>query len=238
MFGTLARRTRRTWERWRQRRATAKLSQASIGAGCTIDPSVQVLGWRQVRIGDNVIIGEDCWLNVNDRTAESPGIVIGNHSFIGRRNFFTSGRRLQIGAYCLTGLDCHFLGSDHVHASPFAPYVSTGSTCDGIIEVGPNCWFGASVIVLKNVRIGCGSIIGAGAVVTRDIPPFSIAAGTPARVLKRFDVALNEWVPIESWSAEAEARLPAEADYLAELVKTHPHPKLPRIASSSLHGGL
>ena len=232
----------RTVRRWlRRRRATKdarRWRRVNLGAHTVIDPTVQVLGWRHVRIGHHTVVGEHTWLNVNAREADEPGIVIGSNCFLGRRNFLNSGALIRLGDYCLTGVDCHFLGSDHEHRTPFAPYVTTGNTRDGIIEVGANCWFGASVTVLKNVRIGFGSIIGAGAIVTRDVPPFSMAMGNPARVLKRFDVKRSEWVSIEAWSQEAETALPDEADYLAQLVKNHPSLKLPRLASGHHHGDL
>ena len=180
----------------------------------------------------------DVWINVNDRESDSPAVVIGNSCFIGRRNFLSSGARIQLGDYCLTGVDCHFLGADHVYTNPFVPYVSTGTTLDEVIEIGANCWLGASVTVLAGVRIGFGSIIGAGAVVTRDVPPFSVAVGNPACVIKRFDVGLNQWVPAGELSAQKASQLPSESEYLAALMKTHPAVKGPRVASSKTFGDL
>lgn len=228
--------------RWLNKRRVAndvrRWRAANLGARTVIDPSVQIIGWRNVRIGEGSVISEGAWINVNDRDGAEPAIVIGNNCFLGRRNFLSSGKRIRIGDYCLTGIDCHFLGADHLHSTPYTPYVAAGTTSGGVIDIGPNCWLGASVTVLKDVRIGFGSIIGAGAVVTRDVPPFSTAVGNPARVIKRFDAVRNEWLPGAALSAEAEARIPAESDYLAELVKNHPALKLPRLASGHIHGDL
>lgn len=229
---------KRWLRRWSAAKDARRWRRVNLGAHTVIDPSAQVLGWRNVRIGERCVISEATWINVNDRENTDFAILIGNHCFIGRRNFLSSGKRIRIGDYCLTGVDCHFLGADHLHHTPYAPYSATGTTFDGVIDIGPNCWFGASVTVLKDVRIGFGSIIGAGAIVTHSVPPYSIAVGNPARVLKRFDATRNEWVPADAWSAEAEAQIPAEADYLAHLVKNHPTLKLPRLASGHLHGDL
>lgn len=232
----------RMFTRWmNRRRATRDASRwrkVNLGAHARLDPTVQVLGWRQTRIGERTVIGEATWLNVNDRESTEIGILIGKNCFIGRRNFFNSGKRIRLGDYCLTGIDCHFHGSDHQHQTPFAPYITTGNTLDGIIDVGANCWFGASVSVMKNVRIGFGSIIGAGAMVTRDLPPYSLAVGNPARILKRFDADRNEWVALEEWTPAAEAQIPSEADYLAHLVQHHPAVKIPAITSGHIHGDL
>lgn len=229
---------RRWLHRWRAARDARRWRRVNLGAHSVIDPSAQILGWRNVRIGQRCVISEATWINVNDRENTDCAVHIGSHCFIGRRNFLSSGKRIRIGDYCLTGVDCHFLGADHLHHTPYVAYLTTGTTLDGVIDIGPNCWFGASVTVLKNVRIGFGSIIGAGAVVTRDVPPFSVAVGNPARVLKRFDPMRDAWVLAEEWTGEAEAALPAEADYLAYLVQNHPSIKLPRSASGHVHGDL
>jgi acetyltransferase-like isoleucine patch superfamily enzyme len=55
----------------------------------------------------------------------------------------------------------------------------------GTVVIGNDCWIGAGVIIMPNVKIGESSIVGAGSVVTKDVPPFTIVAGTPARELKK-----------------------------------------------------
>ncbi len=228
-------------QRWWQSRKRLRVEQhrtANIGLNSTVDRTVQVLGWANVRIGRHSVISEHTWLNVNRREQDTPRIVIGDFCFIGRRNFLSAADHIRIGDYCLTGVDCHFLGADHIHTTPFAPYVTTRTTEGGAIDVGPNCWFGASVTVLKGVRIGFGSIIGAGSIVTRDVPPWSTAVGNPARVLRRFHAGKNVWMPIDEWDAEAEALVPTESAYLEALRKSHPHVKLPRVASGHSYGDL
>jgi lipopolysaccharide O-acetyltransferase len=64
------------------------------------------------------------------------------------------------------------------------------------VHIGNNVWLGENVCVLKGVHIGDNSIIGASSVVTKSIPANSIAIGTPARVVKQYDAALKEWVPV------------------------------------------
>lgn len=223
-------------QRRRAAAETARWKAANLGLGSWLAPDVQVLGWKNVRIGPATIISEGTWLNVNDRASDAASILIGANCFIGRRNFLSSGQLVKIGDYCLTGVDCHFLGADHIHTTPFVPYIVTGTTPGGAIEIGPNCWLGSSVTVLKGLHIGFGSIIGAASVVTRNIPPMSIAAGNPARVLKRFDVRQNVWVAAGDFAAEAD--LPAEADYLARLRASHPFIRGPRLASSALFGDI
>lgn len=228
---------------WLQRRRAASSEAAAIrawraahcGPGVWLDPTVQVLGWRRVRIGAHSIISEGGWLNVNDRDADEPVIVIGASCFLGRRNFLSAGSLIEIGDYCLTGVDCHFLGSDHVFSSPFVPYLMSGTTDGGHIRIGANCWLGASVTVLKGVSIGYGSIIGAGSVVKSDVPPMSIAVGNPARLVRRFDLPTQTWVRAEEYM---ESAIPDEAAYLAQLKEQWPVIRGPRVASGYVQGDL
>ena len=227
----------RKFLRRRQKRLHLQRMRAeALAPGAHVSASVQVLGWNRVRIGIKSVIGDDGWLNVNDRRPDSPAIVIGNFAFIGRRNIFNAGLEIRIGDYCMTGADCHFNGSDHAISNPFAPYYAEASTADKSIHVGPNCWFGSSVIILKGVAIGHGSIIGAGSIVTKSLPPFSMSIGSPARVIRRYDPLAKEWV--DSLTPEAEKALPDEEAYLAQLKRDFPAPRLPVIAADSSLGDL
>jgi len=203
------------------------------GTNTYIHSSVQVIGWKHVKIGDNSIISEDTWINVNHRQPDIFSIKIGNNCFIGRRNFLNSGGDLEINDYCLTGPDCCFLGSDHVYDSPFTPYIATGATKSSI-KIGVNCWLGAHVNVLKNVSIGYGSVIGASTLVNRNIPPFSLVVGNPCRIIKRFDISRNAWVDLKDYHEDYERFMPTESKYLAILKKNHPKVYLPFLASSKI----
>jgi acetyltransferase-like isoleucine patch superfamily enzyme len=239
MLGALANWTHR-YRRWRHRRGldrkVSALRQSRLGPHTCLDESVQVLGWEYVQIGHHTMIGADTWINVNNRVGNELELVIGDNCFLGRRNFLNAGARLVIGDYCLTGPDCHFLGADHKIDNPFIPYITSGATQDGVIEVGPNCWFGSSVTVLKNVRIGFGCVMGAGAIITRDVPPCSLVIGAPARVVKRFDLRTGAWVKAEDFSPESESLLPSTESYLAGLREKFPVINGPRQALGKAFG--
>ena len=213
------------------------IKKKNIGNNSYVDPSVQVLGWKNVRIGQNSIISEDTWININHRES-GISLTIGDNCFIGRRNFLSTGQLIEIKDYCLTAPDCKFLGSNHIYSSPFVPYITSGTTQDGVIEIGTNCWLGAGVTVLMGVKIGYGSVIGAATVVNRNIPPFSVVVGNPCKVVKRYDVRLQSWVNAKEYSDESDQYLPSESEYLKILKKTHYNPKGVLIASSKLFGEL
>ena len=210
--------------------------RTSVGRGSYIDPTVQLIGARNVRVGSDCVIGEGSWINVNHRTAHEARISIGDKSLIGRRNFISSGASIDIAPFCLTGADCSFVGADHVTHDPTTPYAATGATDVAVISVGANCWFGGGALVLGNVAIGMGSVIGARSVILRDIPPFSVVVGTPARVIRRFGFAQREWVDIVSFTEEDEASIPEVAAYLAQLKTNAAEFKLPRKAAGYRRG--
>jgi acetyltransferase-like isoleucine patch superfamily enzyme len=210
----------------------------TVGRDSYIHPSVQILGVAHVVIGDNTCISEDTWLNVNQRAKGHVAISIGSNCFIGRRNFFSSGAEIRIGNYVLTTVDCKFIGSSHVVDDPLVPYLASGTTTHGRICVGANCFFGVGSMVLGSVTIGHGSVIGAGALVADDVPPFSMVVGNPARQLRRYSFPRKSWVDIGSFSEEDAASIPDEAAYVALLEERHPKIHLPLIAAGSSHGDL
>ena len=209
-----------------------------VGDHTFIDKTVNVYGWQHVNIGENSLIGEMTWLNVNHREPGFDHIKIGDHCYIGRRNLISSAKQVVIKDYVMTSNDCKFLGSNHLFQDPMMPYISTGTTSTDSMYIGVNVWVGASAIVLGRVTIGHGSIIGAGSVVTKDIPPFSIAAGNPCQVIKRYDPRQKKWIKIGDFDKSMEAQLPGEEEYLSLLKKNKPTIVMPVYAATSAKGDL
>ena len=206
--------------------------RSNVGKRSYVDPSVHVCGWHNVRIGKYSSIGQDTWINVNYRAKDKISIIIGDNCKIGRRNFFTSGELIRLGDYCASSIDCRFLGAEHIYSSPFKIYISADVTQGGHIDIGPNCFLGAGVTILKGVKMGYGCVIGAATVVNCDIPPLSLVVGNPCKVIKRFDVKLRRWVKAEEYNKEHDQYLMSEEEYL-EGLKREPQNKSPRLLSSS-----
>jgi acetyltransferase-like isoleucine patch superfamily enzyme len=114
--------------------------------------------------GGNVLIGENTFISSFVNIS-----AVGN-VHIGRNVMLANGCRIETGTHGFTDLE---------HPMKEQPAKSCG------IRIEDDCWLGAGVKVLDNVRIGHGSVIGAGSVVTKDLPPYSIAAGVPARLIKK-----------------------------------------------------
>lgn len=203
-----------------------------IGRKSFVHRSVQVLGERNVMVGDNSVLSQDTWLNVNHRSSDGVAIRIDNDCFIGRRNFFSSGRAVHVKSFVLTANDCHFLGSTHIVDDPMRPVIATGTTATDTIVVGANSFIGAGARIIGNVHIGHGCVVGAGSTVVDDVPPFSLAVGSPARVRRRFSVPKAAWVPASEFSSADAAAIPPETEYIRHL-KTFGHHRMPYIAAGS-----
>lgn len=221
-----------------QRIFGSKRPRPIIGRRSFVDPSVQFIGCEHIAIGNRCIISEGCWFNVNDRSGKSPVIVIEDHCIISRRTFMSSGRSIRIGAYSLIGNESSFLGADHDFGDPFMPYLIAPAVSGESIVVGANCWMGTACTVLKGVHIGHGCVIGARSLLTKSIPPLSVAVGNPARVIKRFRVAEKKWVSIAEWTPEDEATIPSEEIYLARLREKHEWVSMPYIVGGSWFGNI
>jgi acetyltransferase-like isoleucine patch superfamily enzyme len=199
----------------------------AMGAGACLDRSVHVIGARAVRVARNSVVSEGTWLNVNDIREGEFSIDIRENCFVGKRNFFSSGRKIELMPYTLTAVDCKFIGSSHVVTDPYVPVLTSGTTADWNIRIGVNCFLGAGVAVIGNVSIGHGCVIGALSMVTSDIPPFSMAVGNPARVIKRFSHTTRAWVAVDSFSEAEVGQIPDESAYLRQLADAFGDTRMP-----------
>ena len=120
----------------------------------------------------------------------SKSMYFGSHVFIGRGACIAASAGFYVGNYVLIGPEFCVMGGDHNfhEAGKLMWNVTTGGINLPVV-VEDDVWIGARVTLLKGVRIGRGSVLGAGSVVTRSVPAYSVAAGNPCRVLHpRFSV--------------------------------------------------
>lgn len=129
------------------------------------------------QFGKNINIGRKVYLG------DFSNIRLGNHSSLGA-NFRMHQARVEIGNYVMTAEDVLVLGGGHRYADLDTPMVLQGEYPITRLTVEDDVWIGRrSIILAKNITIGRGAIIGAGAVVTKNVPPYSIVAGNPAKII-------------------------------------------------------
>lgn len=136
-------------------------------------------GNHGIFLGENVLVGRSTVLSCKDGD-----ISIGDNTNIAMSCFIQSARTVTIGRKVLFGAYCYVIGGgDHASDRTDIPVMDQGQIIRGI-NIEDHVWLGADAKVVDGVRIGRDAIIGAGAVVNRDVPAWSIAAGVPARVLR------------------------------------------------------
>lgn len=138
---------------------------------------------RNVNIYQNVVLYDNVYLdnNVEIRNNSNQLISIQSRCSINRNTVI--GGTVSIGVGCRIGPNCNIFGSNHIFSDINKPIYEQGLSSIGI-GIGAHCWIGAGVIILDGITIGDGCIIGAGSVVTKSLPPFSIAVGNPCKVIK------------------------------------------------------
>lgn len=124
-------------------------------------------------------------------------LVIGNNTKIGQ--FFKADvyTEVKIGDDCLLASNIYILTVMHsMNPEITASYVEQPMLIPKRVEICDGAWIGERVSILPGVTIGKKSIIGTGAVVTKDIPEYSIAVGNPARVIKQWNFNLKKWIRV------------------------------------------
>jgi len=184
------------WNQYRDQENKRRFKTSVIDSGCCIDSSSE--------IGENSHILSHCIIN---------GSKIGNYSYISQRSLI---QNTTIGNYCCISHEviCG-LGRHPLEMFSVSPLFYRNKNTFGLqivedrtdfhdylpIEIGNDIWIGARAIILDGVIIGDGAVIACGSVVTKDVPPYAIVAGVPAKVIKfrASDVLAEQWIQSEWW---------------------------------------
>ncbi|MCW2997811.1 MAG: acyltransferase [Solirubrobacterales bacterium] len=167
---------------WVRARIHWELAQREAFARWPVHGNVleALLGGR-LEIGPQVLLEPGVWLTC-------PGtarITIGGGTFLNLNVQVAAVELVEIGEHCMFANGCFITDGNHCFDDPEVPVPWQGFTTKGPTRVGDNVWCGANVVITSGVTIGERCVIGANSVVTTDIPPFSIAAGAPAKVLRQ-----------------------------------------------------
>ena len=175
----------------------------SIGKSVNIQHFVELIGTPNIEIGNEVSLLKGVQINalghpnnrvqIKDRVRLERGVdirslydthlIIDENAYIGPYVVIAGTGDIRIGKNCLIAPHCGIFANNHIFDDPTLPIEEQGLIRKGIV-IEDDCWLGHNVTILDGVIVGKGSIIGAGSVVNKNIPPFSIAVGTPARIIK------------------------------------------------------
>jgi acetyltransferase-like isoleucine patch superfamily enzyme len=160
-------------------------SHIRLGNGVYLDQGVYLHACPNgIEIGEGTFVMHHAELHVyNFRNMPHSGICIGRNCLISEFNVLRGQGGIIIGDNVYTAPLVQMLAVDHVYDDPTRPIIEQGITAKGIV-VEDNAWIGAGAIITDGVRVGKGAVVGAGAVVVEDVPPHTVVAGVPAKVVK------------------------------------------------------
>lgn len=153
--------------------------------------NVQIYGEQFISVLNNVYIGSGTAITA---FPEHPGdlrnkIIIGNDCMIGTNCHITAINGIYIGDGLRTGMNVLISDNGHGNTSDVKTLMLNPNLrpifSKGPIKIGRNVWIGEKASIMAGVTIGDGAVIGANAVVTHDVPPYSIVAGCPAKIIKQ-----------------------------------------------------
>lgn len=161
----------------------------SVGDRLNLQGAVpQILGEGRIVIGNDVTVGNHCTWDLAYSLGGRPELIIGDRVSVNYRCTLSIAKSLTIGSDTMIAGNVKIYDNISHPVSPARRSMHSRITADEAtpVVIGQNCWLGMSSIILRGVSIGDNSIVAAGAVVTKSVPPNTIVAGNPAVVVKTF----------------------------------------------------
>jgi acetyltransferase-like isoleucine patch superfamily enzyme len=146
---------------------------------------LEALREGRLELGAGVLLEPDVWIT-------APGdarVRIGAGTFLNLGVMVAALELVEIGDHCMFANGCFITDADHRFDDPERPVTWQGFRSKGPTRIGDNVWCGANVVITSGVTVGERCVIGANSVVNADLPPYSIAVGAPARVIRQVTYA-------------------------------------------------
>jgi acetyltransferase-like isoleucine patch superfamily enzyme len=142
---------------------------------------LEALDEGRLKVGAGTLFEPGCWITM----APEARVTIGEGCFLNKNTMLAAQTEIEIGDHTMFANGCFIGDAEHRYDDPEVPITWQGFTSRGPVRIGDNCWFGVNCVVTSGITVGERCVIGANSVVTKDLEPGSIAAGAPAKVLKR-----------------------------------------------------
>ena len=134
--------------------------------------------YRDARVGKSFHVGQSVSIG--------SGFIAGDYVYVGPQSQLPP--HVHVGHYSSLSAHVAIVGSDHNYDNPGVPIVFSGRPPSCVTTIGADVLIGHGAILLRGITIGNGAVVGAGSVVTKDVPPYAIVVGLPAKILRyRFD---------------------------------------------------
>lgn len=156
----------------------------SFGEHSVLALPIRLAGVSGMTIGSHVYVGAGSWLQILSQGGGSGRLVIGDGTRISGAVVITVAREVTLGRAVLMAKNVYISDHSHAHDDPDLPIVDQGITGIAPVHIGDGAWLGQGVVVTPGVTIGAGCVVGANSVVTTDLPPRTLAVGSPARIVR------------------------------------------------------
>ncbi len=166
---------------------------AYLGATASFMRPFRIEGKSHIRIGEKSFFQRGAWLFCAPLDGENPELEIGDRCVFGYNNHISCIRHVVIGDDILTANNVYISDNIHGYENIDQPVLAQGVIFKKAVHIGSGSWIGENAAII-GVNIGKNCVIGANAVVTRDIPDYSVAAGVPARIIRQYDTVAKRWV--------------------------------------------
>jgi acetyltransferase-like isoleucine patch superfamily enzyme len=169
-----------------------KLRLGSIGAGSKLLQPI-ITGGKRIFIGRNVYIRKHTWLAADPVTGDANcRLIIGDGTYIGNFCHIYATSKIEIGKKVLLADRVYLSDNMHAYENIQLPVMDQPVKQLSPVVLKDGCWLGENVCVIGAI-IGKNSVVGANAVVTKDIPDYCVAAGSPAKIIKRYNPSAGSW---------------------------------------------
>ena len=180
--------------------ALIRTSAGKIDEGSKIHPPFHANNIKGLYIGKKCSVQSYGWIDcVSEYAGQklSPRIEIGDNTYIGHRVHIIACLEMKIGKNVVIADGVYIADNNFDFEDISVPVMKSPLKIPGPIVIEDEAWLGEGVSVMPNVTIGKHSVIGANSVVTKSIPPYSVAVGVPARIIKCFNKESGQWETVE-----------------------------------------
>lgn len=164
--------------------ALVRARVSALGVGSTIHPPATLYNPKVIAIGAGTVVREHAWLNGGRAQGAKVVLKIGDGCYIGRFSHINAAEGVTIEDRVLIADRVYISDIDHEYRKPGVPVIQQGVRAKGPVLLKSGCWIGAGAVILSGVTVGRNAVVAANAVVTKDVPDFTVVGGIPAKVLK------------------------------------------------------
>ena len=184
------------------------IKPAQLGRNSFIAPPFRISNSKALSIGNDTRIGQYAFLvlcSEHNQHAYHPQLSIGDHVRIGNDLFVGCQNKITIGDHVLVSSRVFIADTMHEYRNIETPILYQDLTAGQPVLIDDHAFIGVNACILPGVKIGKHGVVAAGAVVTKDVPPFTVVAGNPATPIRQYSSATSAWQKVGVSSERTEA---------------------------------